>query len=124
MKVVMPAAPQNAKGFLVSVLQGTGPVILLGDRALYEVEVEVPEELGPVPFGKRKIVRLGKGVTIETGARQSGRVTRRTVKREATAQGRVADVEKSFHGRNYSGRFLTGFAGLLGAGMMCAAGHL
>ena len=36
--VATPAAPADAKGLLVSALQGTGPVVLLENRALYELE--------------------------------------------------------------------------------------
>jgi pyruvate/2-oxoglutarate/acetoin dehydrogenase E1 component len=62
--VATPASPADAKGLLVSALRGTGPVVLLENRALYELEEEVPEEPVPVPFGKGKIVRPGKDVTI------------------------------------------------------------
>jgi len=62
--VAMPASPADAKGLLVSALQGTGPVVLLENRALYELEEEVPEAPVPVPFGKGKIVCPGKDVTI------------------------------------------------------------
>lgn len=62
--VATPASPADAKGLLVSALQGTGPVILLENRACYELEGEVPEEPIAVPFGKGRIVRPGKDVTI------------------------------------------------------------
>jgi acetoin:2,6-dichlorophenolindophenol oxidoreductase subunit beta len=62
--VATPASPADAKGLLVSALRGTGPVVLLENRALYELEEEVPEEPVAVPFGKGKIVRSGKDVTI------------------------------------------------------------
>ena len=59
-----PATPADAKGLLVSALQGTGPVVLLENRALYELEGEVPEGLEPVPFGKGAVTRPGKDITI------------------------------------------------------------
>ena len=62
--VATPASPADAKGLLVSALRGTGPVVLLENRALYELEEEVPEEPVPIPFGKGKIVRPGKDITI------------------------------------------------------------
>ena len=62
--VATPASPADAKGLLVSALQGTGPVVLLENRALYELSEEVPEEPTPIPFGQGKIVRAGKDVTI------------------------------------------------------------
>src|ERR1700732_3211087 len=36
-----PASPADAKGLLVSALQGSGPVVLLENRALYELEGDV-----------------------------------------------------------------------------------
>ena len=62
--VATPATPADAKGLLVSALQGTGPVVLLENRALYELEGEVPEGLEPVPFGKGAVTRPGKDITI------------------------------------------------------------
>ena len=50
--VGLPASPADAKGLLVSALQGSGPVVLLENRALYDLEGEVPEGLEAVPFGK------------------------------------------------------------------------
>ena len=62
--VATPASPADAKGLLVSALRGTGPVVLLENRALYELEEDVPEEPVAIPFGKGKIVRPGKDITI------------------------------------------------------------
>jgi len=62
--VATPASPADAKGLMVSALRGTGPVVLLENRALYELEELVPEEAVPIPFGKGKIVRPGKDITI------------------------------------------------------------
>ena len=62
--VATPASPADAKGLMVSALRGTGPVVLLENRALYELEEAVPEEAVPIPFGKGKIVRPGKDITI------------------------------------------------------------
>jgi pyruvate dehydrogenase E1 component beta subunit len=62
--VATPASPADAKGLLVSALRGTGPVVLLENRALYELEEDVPEEPVAIPFGKGRIVRPGKDVTI------------------------------------------------------------
>ena len=62
--VGLPASPADAKGMLVSALQGSGPVVLLENRALYDLDGEVPEGLEAVPFGKGRIVRPGTDVTI------------------------------------------------------------
>ncbi|MGH7353314.1 MAG: alpha-ketoacid dehydrogenase subunit beta [Candidatus Rokuibacteriota bacterium] len=62
--VATPASPADAKGLLVSALRGDGPVVILENRAVYELEEEVPEEPAAIPFGKGKIVRAGKDITI------------------------------------------------------------
>jgi len=62
--VATPASPADAKGLLVSALQGSTPVILLENRALYELEGDVPEAPEAVPFGKGKVVREGADLTI------------------------------------------------------------
>jgi len=62
--VGLPASPADAKGLLVSALRGSGPVVLLENRALYELEGDVPETLEAIPFGKGRVVRPGTDVTI------------------------------------------------------------
>src|SRR5690242_7559909 len=62
--VLTPASPADAKGLLISALTGTAPVIILENRACYELEGEVSEEPEPIPFGKGRIVREGTDVTI------------------------------------------------------------
>ncbi len=62
--VAAPASPADAKGLLVSALQGDTPVVLIENRGLYETEGEVPEEAIPIPFGKGRIAREGCDVTV------------------------------------------------------------
>jgi pyruvate/2-oxoglutarate/acetoin dehydrogenase E1 component len=62
--VATPATPADAKGLLVSALTGSAPVILLENRALYELEGDVPEEAVPIPFGIGRVAREGTDVTI------------------------------------------------------------
>ena len=62
--VAAPASPADAKGLLVSALQGSTPVILLENRALYELEEDVAEAPTPIPFGQGRIVREGNDITI------------------------------------------------------------
>ncbi len=62
--VACPASPADAKGLLVAALQGSTPAILLENRAVYELEGEVPEALVAVPFGQGRVVREGTDVTI------------------------------------------------------------
>jgi len=62
--VATPASPADAKGLLVAALRGDTPAVLLENRALYELEGDVPEEPVPVPFGEARVVREGTDVTI------------------------------------------------------------
>jgi pyruvate dehydrogenase E1 component beta subunit len=62
--VATPAFPDDAKGLIVSALRGDTPVILLENRACYELEGEVPEEMYAVPFGKARVLRDGSDVTL------------------------------------------------------------
>jgi pyruvate dehydrogenase E1 component beta subunit len=62
--VAMPASPADAKGLLVSALTGSVPVVLLENRALYELEDEVPTSPVPVTFGRGAVVHEGRDVTV------------------------------------------------------------
>ncbi|MGK5522190.1 alpha-ketoacid dehydrogenase subunit beta [Micromonospora sp. URMC 107] len=93
LRVAAPASPADAKGLLISALQGDDPVVLLENRGLYEVEDEVPEEPVPVPFGKGRIVRAGNDVTIVATSlmvRESARAAEALAARGVSAE--VVDV--------------------------------
>lgn len=62
--VATPASPADAKGLLVSALQGDTPTVLLESRGLYNLQGEVSREPVPVPFGRGRIARVGADVTV------------------------------------------------------------
>jgi pyruvate dehydrogenase E1 component beta subunit len=62
--VAAPACPADAKGLLCAALRGETPVVLFENRALYDLEGEVPDEPRPIPFGRGRIVREGTDVTV------------------------------------------------------------
>ncbi|MFQ8432338.1 pyruvate dehydrogenase complex E1 component subunit beta [Amaricoccus sp. W119] len=65
MKVVMPYTAADAKGLLKSAIRDPNPVIFLENEILYGRSFEVPElDDFTVPFGKARIARPGKDVTI------------------------------------------------------------
>jgi pyruvate dehydrogenase E1 component beta subunit len=65
LKVVVPSAPYDAKGLLISSIRDEDPVIFLEPTKLYRAgRQEVPDDPYEVPLGKAKIVREGEGVTI------------------------------------------------------------
>ena len=62
--VALPALPADAKGLMISALQGDQPVVLFEHRTLFETEGEVPKEPTGVPFGCARVIRQGRDVTI------------------------------------------------------------
>jgi pyruvate dehydrogenase E1 component beta subunit len=64
LKVALPATPADAYGLLLTSIRDDNPVVFLEHKLLYGVEGEVPENGGPIPFGKAKICREGTDVTI------------------------------------------------------------
>lgn len=66
--VAAPAFPADVKGLIVSALRGSTPVVLLENRACYDLEGDVPEEMIEVPFGKACVVREGTDITVVGGS--------------------------------------------------------
>jgi pyruvate dehydrogenase E1 component beta subunit len=65
LRVVMPATPADAKGLLKTAIRQMDPVIFLEHESLYSVKGEVPDDPDfAVPFGKARVLREGKDVTI------------------------------------------------------------
>ena len=63
--ICVPATPYDAKGLLKTCLRSDDPVIYSVDRVLLGEETgEVPEEEYTLPFGKARLVREGKDVTV------------------------------------------------------------
>lgn len=62
--VVAPATPADAKGMLKTAIRGKDPVIFLESAALYGMKGEVPDSDFTVPFGKSRVAREGKDVTV------------------------------------------------------------
>ena len=62
--VVTPATPADAKGMLKTALRGRNPVLFIENLALYNTIGPVPEGDYLVPFGKARIAREGRDLTI------------------------------------------------------------
>lgn len=62
--VAVPTSPYDAKGLLLSAVAGGGPVVFIEHRQLYGAKGEVPEAPYAVPFGKARIARPGRDVTV------------------------------------------------------------
>ncbi|WP_374303544.1 pyruvate dehydrogenase complex E1 component subunit beta [Paracoccus sp. (in: a-proteobacteria)] len=65
LKVVMPYSAADAKGLMKQAIRDPNPVIFLENEILYGRSFEVPDlEDFTIPFGKARIARTGKDVTI------------------------------------------------------------
>ncbi len=63
-RIVAPSTPYDAKGCLVQAIRDDNPVLFIEHRLLYYQKGHVPEESYTVPFGKARIIRRGKDVTL------------------------------------------------------------
>jgi len=64
MIVAMPSNAHDAKGILLQALKSDAPVAILEHRALYDLPCDVPQQPFVVPFGKARLAREGKDVSI------------------------------------------------------------
>lgn len=65
LKIVLPATPADAKGLLVTALQGSDPVLFFEPKTLYTEKGPVPEEEDfSLPFGQAAVLREGHDVTL------------------------------------------------------------
>jgi pyruvate dehydrogenase E1 component beta subunit len=64
LRVAIPATPADAKGLLKASLRQEDPVVFLEHESLYGMKGEVPDGEHLVPFGKARVAREGKDVTI------------------------------------------------------------
>ncbi len=65
LKVVMPYTAADAKGLMKTAIRDPNPVIFLENEVMYGRSFEVPDiEDFTIPFGKARIARPGKDVTI------------------------------------------------------------
>ena len=63
-KIVCPATPYDAKGLLKEAINHEDPVIFFEHKKLYSMKGFVPEEEYKIPFGKARIAREGKDLTV------------------------------------------------------------
>ncbi|KAI9704495.1 MAG: pyruvate dehydrogenase E1, beta subunit [Bogoriella megaspora] len=76
LKVVSPYSSEDAKGLLKAAIRDPNPVVVLENELLYGLPFQVSEEVqNPdfvIPFGKAKIERPGKDLTIVAVSRTVG----------------------------------------------------
>src|SRR5262245_20339163 len=64
LKVVLPSNAYEAKGLLIQAIRDDDPVIFFEHKAMYDLEMEVPDEPYAIPFGEASVTREGDDVTI------------------------------------------------------------
>lgn len=64
LKVVVPSNAQEAKGLLKTAIRDNDPVIFFEHKMEYNKKYMIDENVEPIPFGKARIARGGKDITI------------------------------------------------------------
>ncbi|WP_298018629.1 alpha-ketoacid dehydrogenase subunit beta [uncultured Dysosmobacter sp.] len=64
LQVVVPSCPAEGKGLLKTAIRNDNPVIFLEHKTLFKTEGDVPEGDYTIPFGKARIAREGRDVTL------------------------------------------------------------
>lgn len=67
--IVAPSNAYDAKGLLKTAIRSNNPVLFLENELLYGMKMEIPTEEYLVPFGKAKVVREGKSLTLISHSR-------------------------------------------------------
>lgn len=62
--VVTPSTPADAAGLLVSAIRSDDPVLFFDPKNLFPVTGEVASIIEPIPFGKARLAREGRDLTI------------------------------------------------------------
>ncbi|GCE05893.1 alpha-ketoacid dehydrogenase subunit beta [Dictyobacter aurantiacus] len=69
--VVAPSTPADAKGMLKTAIRNNNPVIFIEHLGLYNTRGEVPAEDYLVPFGKAKVSKEGRDLTVISYSRMA-----------------------------------------------------
>lgn len=64
LKVVVPSTAQEVKGLLKTAIRDKDPVIFFEHKMEYSNKYMIDDEVEPIPFGKVRIARVGKDITI------------------------------------------------------------
>jgi pyruvate dehydrogenase E1 component beta subunit len=66
LKVIAPYSAEDYYGLLKTAIRDPNPVIFLEHEMLYGESFEVPDNMDLIPFGKGRLIKEGKDVTIVT----------------------------------------------------------
>lgn len=76
LKVLCPSNPADAYGLLKSAICDPDPVVFVENKALYAMKGELPDDAGPVPIGRARLLRQGRDATVVTYGATVHRVAR------------------------------------------------
>lgn len=71
LKVVAPAFPDDAKGLMLTAIRDDNPVLYMESETLYSLKGPVAEDMEAIPFGKARVVREGKDITLVAYSRMT-----------------------------------------------------
>jgi pyruvate dehydrogenase E1 component beta subunit len=71
LQVVAPSTPADAKGLLRTAIRNNNPVLFLEHLALYNSKGQVPEGDYTIPFGRAKVTKEGKDLTVISYSRKA-----------------------------------------------------
>ncbi|MFM8215072.1 MAG: alpha-ketoacid dehydrogenase subunit beta, partial [Pirellula sp.] len=64
LRIVVPSTPEDAAGLMWTAMHSEDPTIYLIPKHLFRQQMDVPSNLQPVPFGKARVRRAGRDVTL------------------------------------------------------------
>ena len=64
LQVVTPSSPTEGKGLLKTAIRNDNPVIFLEHKMLFNMEEDVPDGEYTIPFGRARVAREGRDLTI------------------------------------------------------------
>jgi 2-oxoisovalerate dehydrogenase E1 component len=64
LRIVVPSTPEDAAGLIWTAMHSEDPTIYLIPKHLFRQQMDMPAILDPVPFGKARVRRSGRDVTL------------------------------------------------------------
>lgn len=65
LKVIVPSTPHDAKGMLISAIEGDDPILFMEPKRIYRaIKQEVSEDKYTIPLGKANVLSQGTDVTV------------------------------------------------------------
>lgn len=66
LRVIVPSTPEDAAGLMWTAMHSENPVIFLVPKHLFRQQMDVPDTIPPIPFGKARIRKAGADLTLVT----------------------------------------------------------